>query len=369
LNGPQNVQVDTEGDPLVADTHNQEIEVLALAATNPGYSLPAGVSWIQGNVYVLAGGSSGSAPSSSGTTAASTSLDDPFEFLQGALGDFVVVDQGTDLIERLQIAPTAPSISMQSASLNSVSLTWSPPSSDGGSMVENYVVDVFAPGASPPVPSSQSTSTSTTFVVSGLTPGTTYGFEIEAVNAIGTGSPSSEVLATTLAASGSGSTTTTTSPPGAVTTTTTSGAVPTTLPASSSTSTTTTSPASGTKTTTVSSVVPSVRVSVSRLAVKDHTVTFTVSCRTGSCAGTAVITATHQEKEKTKHGTSTIIVTSVLASSHYDSVAPKSTKVSLSLSSLGRSEVAAAGRKGVGAILTVSVTRGKTVTSKVLLEA
>ncbi|MBI0583791.1 MAG: fibronectin type III domain-containing protein, partial [Methanomassiliicoccus sp.] len=69
-----------------------------------------------------------------------------------------------------------------------VTLTWSPPTSDGGAAIDHYIV--FRDGADVGHP------TSTSLTITGLTDGTSYNFTVAAHNAVGTGLQSSAVQAT-----------------------------------------------------------------------------------------------------------------------------------------------------------------------------
>jgi fibronectin type 3 domain-containing protein len=66
-----------------------------------------------------------------------------------------------------------------------VTLSWSPPSSNGGSAITGYAI-----AQSPGTASTASTS-ATSIVMTGLTNGTSYGFQVAAINAAGTGSAAS----------------------------------------------------------------------------------------------------------------------------------------------------------------------------------
>jgi hypothetical protein len=95
----------------------------------------------------------------------------------------------------LSTQPSAPLNLAATVEESGIGLSWSPPSSDGGSPVTNYVVEyelttggtwsVFANGV----------STSTTATVTGLSDRTSYDFRVSAVNAIGQSSPSAPVTA------------------------------------------------------------------------------------------------------------------------------------------------------------------------------
>lgn len=91
--------------------------------------------------------------------------------------------------------PDPPTIGTATAGDAQVTVTWSAPSTDGGSPITGYVVTpsiggvVQAPVASP--------GTGTSKTVTGLTNGTTYTFTVAAVNDVGTGAASAASAAAT----------------------------------------------------------------------------------------------------------------------------------------------------------------------------
>ena len=85
--------------------------------------------------------------------------------------------------------PGAPTITSATPGDTQVTLSWSPGSS-GGSPITDYKVVV---NAGTPI---DTASTATTYTVTGLTNGTSYAFQVEAVNANGTGALSGAVNAT-----------------------------------------------------------------------------------------------------------------------------------------------------------------------------
>ncbi len=81
--------------------------------------------------------------------------------------------------------PATPSGVTATAGIRSATLVWTAPSSDGGSALLGYRVEI-----SPATPAAAVTITGTTASVSGLANGTTYTFTVSAFNAVGAG-PSS----------------------------------------------------------------------------------------------------------------------------------------------------------------------------------
>ncbi|MGY2746485.1 peroxidase family protein [Arthrobacter sp. UYCu723] len=85
-------------------------------------------------------------------------------------------------------APGAPAIGTATAGAASATLTWTAPASDGGSPITGYRVQAFT-GTT--VAATQTvTGNVGTVVVTGLTNGTEYTFDVAAINAVGTGAAS-----------------------------------------------------------------------------------------------------------------------------------------------------------------------------------
>jgi hypothetical protein len=91
------------------------------------------------------------------------------------------------------IAPTAPTNLQESVlSSTTTSISWSPPSSDGGSAITGYSVSA-SPTVTPPASCTNTVNLTCTFT--GLNPGVTYSFSVVATNAVGTG-PGTTVIPT-----------------------------------------------------------------------------------------------------------------------------------------------------------------------------
>lgn len=81
--------------------------------------------------------------------------------------------------------PGAPTSVAGTGADSSVSLSWSAPSSNGGSAVTDYLIEYASGGSYSTFLDGQSSNTSTS--VTGLTNGTAYTFRVSAINAAGTG--------------------------------------------------------------------------------------------------------------------------------------------------------------------------------------
>jgi hypothetical protein len=82
------------------------------------------------------------------------------------------------------------------ASSGQVALSWTAPSNTGNTAITDYVVEYKLSADSLWTTFNDGVSTGTTATVTGLTNGSSYNFRVSAVNAVGTGSPSSTATAT-----------------------------------------------------------------------------------------------------------------------------------------------------------------------------
>ena len=92
--------------------------------------------------------------------------------------------------------PGAPEV--KEATKSSATLTWKPPSDNGGSEITNYVVEYRADGAFKWKRATESVVASTTYVVKGLEENIKYEFRVAAENKAGVGPPSETSLAAKL---------------------------------------------------------------------------------------------------------------------------------------------------------------------------
>jgi hypothetical protein len=98
--------------------------------------------------------------------------------------------------------PGAPTMTSAVAGDQLVTLSWSPPTANGGSPITNYMVEQSTDAVGPWVEKTCDTaltSASRSCVASGLTNGQAYHFRVKATNAVGFGEPSPPVSATPVA--------------------------------------------------------------------------------------------------------------------------------------------------------------------------
>lgn len=98
--------------------------------------------------------------------------------------------------------PGAPRSVVATGTDASAQLSWTPPSSDGGAAISDYVVQYATSASGPFTTFADGTSANTSATVSGLVNGSEYVFRVAAVNAAGTGSSSPLASTTPLAAPG-----------------------------------------------------------------------------------------------------------------------------------------------------------------------
>ena len=101
-------------------------------------------------------------------------------------------DQFTYVADSLPGSPTNLSAAL---GVGEAGLSWSPPSSDGGSPITSYTVDITDTTTSTPLTpvTVSGTPPPTNADLTGLTPGHTFSFAVAATNAVGTG-PTSAAL-------------------------------------------------------------------------------------------------------------------------------------------------------------------------------
>ena len=195
VSSPWAVVVDSSGDLLISDTGHSSVRMVpATSGTIGGRSVAAN------HIYTVAGdGTSGF--SGDGGPATAAHLDDPAGMAVGASGELFVADRQNDRVRSVSgvlpvSTPGAPDASVGAVSTHSVTLVWTPPADDGGSVIEGY--DVFqgsSPGGEGADPVAWADGTTTHVTIHDLVTGTPYYFTVAAYNGIGEGPPSTEVEA------------------------------------------------------------------------------------------------------------------------------------------------------------------------------
>ncbi len=89
--------------------------------------------------------------------------------------------------------PGSPTLSATPLSATSISLSWTPPSSDGGSAITGYKIEYANGTLAYTILVSNTGNTQTSYIHSGLATGASYTYRVTAINAIGAGNPSNAV--------------------------------------------------------------------------------------------------------------------------------------------------------------------------------
>ena len=115
-------------------------------------------------------------------------------------GSFTLAEDNPCVTATVPGAPTglATTVALPANGVDSgeVALSWTAPAANGGSAITDYLVEYSANGGTSWSTFTDGTSTVTSATVTGLTNGTAYTFRVSAVNAAGTGAPSTTTSAT-----------------------------------------------------------------------------------------------------------------------------------------------------------------------------
>lgn len=94
---------------------------------------------------------------------------------------------------QITTVPGSPILSANPSSATSASLSWTPPTNDGGSTITGYKIE-YSEGTSQYIVLVANTGdTQTSYIHKGLTTGKTYTYRVTAINSIGAGNPSNVV--------------------------------------------------------------------------------------------------------------------------------------------------------------------------------
>jgi len=195
LDAPQDVAVDLHGNPLIADTDNSRVRVIALSTSNPGYPLAgcAGpCSWTVGDIYTVAGDGTSSYNGDS-VVATDAQLNLPGGITVDRHGNLYIADSFNSRVRAVDIgiavsAPCVPKTVSAAPKQAQAVVHWRAPSCNGGSAITRYHVTPYLRSSALPTRTVAAHATST--VISGLALAKTYRFKVAAGNVAGFG-PSS----------------------------------------------------------------------------------------------------------------------------------------------------------------------------------
>ena len=188
---PGGLAIDAHGNPLIADTGNARVRVVAVSRSNPGYPLAgcAGAcTWTVNDIYTVAGDGTASYNGDS-ITATSAQVNLPSEVAVDAQGNYLIADTNNSRVREVAIGPQvttpcAPRTVMAAPAADRVAVRWLAPACNGGSAITGYVVTPYLGSSALPA---HTFGTPTNAVISGLTVKKAYRFRVAAKNIRGTG--------------------------------------------------------------------------------------------------------------------------------------------------------------------------------------
>ena len=109
VNEPSGVTADGREDPIIADTSNRRVRVIAVSSSNPGYLLAGCIGscrWTVGDIYTIAGDGTGSY-NGDGILATNAQLDFPSGVAIDGKGNFYIADSFNSRVREVEIGAGA----------------------------------------------------------------------------------------------------------------------------------------------------------------------------------------------------------------------------------------------------------------------
>jgi hypothetical protein len=177
LNTPFGVAATADGGVLISDMFANRVRRVS----------PSGV------ITTVAGtGAPGVFASGDGGPATAANLLRPEGVTSTASGGFLIAEAGNNRVRFVDAAetpatvPAAPTIGTPTFGSASATVRWTAPSTDGGSAITGYLVRVVDSAGAQEGALRPAGATATSLVVTGLTNGSSYRFQVAAQNAVGT---------------------------------------------------------------------------------------------------------------------------------------------------------------------------------------
>lgn len=111
-------------------------------------------------------------------------------FAMNSVGTSNSSNTATATAVQISTAPGSPVLSGNPSSATSVSLSWNPPSNDGGSPITGYKIEYSNDASQYNTLIANTGNTQTSYIHTGLTTGKAYTYRVTTINAIGIGNPS-----------------------------------------------------------------------------------------------------------------------------------------------------------------------------------